>query len=149
MEQGSATFLGLSKLLPDSGSHKGTRNCEAQGCEKSTREGKPFCSNHIAQSPYIMLIQSKLDGRAEEEKVLEKGRRLISQSGFFVKEALLLLRTKDFTAKSFSRRLDISHKATERLIDLLVRWGQVKRTQTARGGSTISGLAPRDLADGI
>ena len=149
MEQGSATFLGLHRLLPGPGSHKGTRNCSSTGCSKSTREGKPFCSNHIAQSPYIMLIQSKLDGRAAEEVMLEKGRRLIPQNGFFVKEALLLLRTKDFTAKSFSRRLDISHKATERLIDLLVRWGQVKRTQTARGGSTVSGLAPQDLADGI
>jgi len=149
MDPGSAPLFGLRPLLPESGTHKGTRNCEAQGCSKSTREGKPFCSKHVESSPYIQSIQRQLDNRAIEEAMLEGGRRLLNQNGFFVRESLLLLRTKDFTAKSFSRRLDISHKAAERLIDLLVRWGYARRVKTSRGGSTVSGIAPMDLADGI
>ena len=149
MDPSPASLFGLRPLLPEPGTHKGTRDCEAGGCSKSTREGKPYCSKHVESSPYIQSIQRQLDKRAAEEKVLERGIRFVDQSGFFVRESLLLLRTKDFTAKSFSRRLDISHKAAERLIDLLVRWGYAKRIKTSRGGSTVSGIAPMDLADGI
>jgi hypothetical protein len=149
MEPNPPSLFGLRPLLPSSGTHKGTRDCEAVGCRKSTREGKPYCSNHIEKAPYIVGILGKLDQRAQEEAILEKGRRHIPQDGFFVKEAVLLLRTKDFTIKSFSRRLDISHKAAARLVDLLVKWGHAKQVKTARGGKTISGLAHKDLVDGI
>ena len=149
MDDDPTPLFGLRPLLPDSGTHKGTRDCEEKGCSKSTREGKPFCSKHIELSPYIQSIQAQLDKRDAEEQVLEKGTRLIDRNGFFVREAVLLLRTKDFTAKSFSRRLDISHKAAARLVDLLIRWGHAQRVRSTRVGSTISGIAPMDLADGI
>jgi hypothetical protein len=149
MDPNPPNLFGLRPLLPNSGSHKGTRDCEADGCRKSTREGKPYCSKHIENAPYIKSIQAQLDQRDAEELVLEKGRRLISKDGFFVREAVLLLRTKDFTVKSFSRRLDISHKAAGRLIELLVRWKLAKEVKTSRGGKTISGLRTKDLVDGI
>ena len=149
MEQSLPDLTNLRPLLPSPGLHKGTRSCEVKGCSKTTREGKPYCSPHVNESPYIQKILRKLEGRNAEQVLLEKPRRLIPKDGFFVKEALLLLRTKDFTAKSFSRRLDISHKASERLIDLLVRWGYAERVKSARGGTTVRGTAPRDLADGI
>lgn len=149
MENEPFALFGLRPLLPDAGSHKGTRDCEVVGCSKSTREGKPFCSKHIESAPYIQEILGKLAARAEEEEILDRGRKLIPQDGFFVRESILLLRTKDFTIKSFSRRLDISHKAAARLVELLLRWGHAKESKTSRGGKTISGLGDKDLVDGI
>jgi len=149
MDDELTPLFGLRPLLPESGTHKGTRDCSEIGCSKSTREGKPFCSKHIELSPYIQSIRDQLAKRDDEEKALEAGKRLIAPNGFFVREAVLLLRTKEFTAKSFSRRLDISHKAAARLVDLLIRWGHARRVRSIRGGSTISGIAPMDLADGI
>jgi len=149
MEHEPLSLFGLRPLLPDPGLHKGTRDCEADGCRKTTREGKPYCSKHIELGSYIQEVLTELDRAATEEAILESGRGEVPRQGFYVREALLLLRTKDFTVKSFSRRLDISHKATDRLICFLIQWGLAKRSRSQRGGDTISGLAPKDLVDGI
>ena len=141
-------FAGLRPLRPGPGLHKGTRDCEAKGCAKTTREGKPFCSAHIEQAKYIQKILGILETRDQEEVALEQG-EVIGRASFLVKEATLLLRTKDFTSKSFSRRLDLSHDATARLVDLLVDWGVAKREKSRSGGCTIVGTAPKDLADGL
>jgi predicted HTH transcriptional regulator len=144
-------LAGLRAVIPDPGLHKGTRECEVTGCGKTTREGKPYCSKHIEHAPYIQEVQRRLDRRAGEESLLEDetGTKTIPCDGFFVNEAILLLRTRDFTIKSFSRRLDITHKAAERLIVHLVEWGHAKRKKTSRGGNTVVGVAPKDLVDGI
>lgn len=140
---------GLRAIIPDPGLHKGTRECEVVDCGKTTREGKPFCSRHIESAPYIQEVQARLARRAGEEAILEAGVDEVPCDGFFVNEAILLLRTRDFTVKSFSRRLDISHKATERLLVFLAEWGHATRKKTSRGGNTIVGTAPKDLVDGI
>lgn len=149
MDDPTPDLFGLRRLLPESGSHKGTRDCESPDCTKSTREGKPFCSKHIESSPYIRVILAKLAKRDQEVKILEDFVKEIPLNGFFVREALLLLRTKDFTIKAFSRRLDISHKAAERLIAFLIEKDYAKLLKTTRGGRTVRGTGPRDLIDGI
>jgi hypothetical protein len=142
-------LAGLRAIIPDPGLHKGTRECEVDGCGKTTREGKPYCSKHIEQSPYIQEVQKRLDLRAAEETLLEHRPADIPCDGFFVNEAILILRTRDFTVKSFSRRLDISHRAAENLIVRLVEWGHIRRKKTSRGGNVVIGTAPKDLVDGI
>ena len=140
----------LRPILPQGGSHKGTSPCKAKGCTRSTREGKPFCSNHIESAPYVAHILGILKGRDEEAQILEHEDGGIKKSGFFYKETLLLLRSKNFTAKGLSRRLDISHHAAERLIVLMANDGLCRRSETQRGDTTISGLGPKDLSgDGL
>jgi predicted HTH transcriptional regulator len=114
---------------------------------KSTREGKPFCSVHIENAPYVQRILGILRERNKEEEKLNKTRGRIPKDGFFYRETLLLLRTKDFTAKGLARRLDISHHAAKRLIALVANDGLAKRSQTSRGDLTISGLGKMDLAE--
>jgi hypothetical protein len=145
----SPPLFGLRAIVPDAGLHKGPRECEIDGCGKTTREGKPFCSKHIEHAPYIQEVLWRLEKRATEEAILDAGVELPPCEGFFVNEAILILRTRDFTVKSFSRRLDISHRAAERLIDLLVEWGHAMRKRTSRGGNMVRGVAPKDLIDGI
>jgi hypothetical protein len=133
-------------VIPDGGQHKGTSPCKAKGCERSTREAKPYCSDHIERAPYVAHILEILAARDEEEAKLEAGSGGIPKQGFFYKETLLLLRSKNFTAKGLSRRLDITHRAAERLIDLMHEDKLALRKFTKRGDMTISGLGPRDLA---
>jgi predicted HTH transcriptional regulator len=133
-------------VLPEGGQHKGTSTCQSPGCAKSTREGKPFCSLHIEQSRYVKQILQILADREKEEEILNRERGKISPQGFFVRETLILLRTKDFTAKGLSRRLDLSHHAAKRLISMMATWGLAKKSKTQRGDMTISGLGERDLS---
>ena len=133
-------------VLPEGGQHKGTSPCQASGCMRSTREGKPYCSDHIENAPYVKSILGILAARNEEERVLELKRGKIPQNGFFYRETLLLLRTKDFTTKGLARRLDISHHAAARLINLIARDGLARKGETSRGDLTLSGLGARDLA---
>ena len=138
-------FEMLRQVIPQGGQHKGTSPCNKDGCKKTTREGKPFCSAHIENSPYVQRILGILDGRAKEEETLNKQRGRIDPEGFFYRETLLLLRSKDFTAKALARRLDISHHAAERLISMMSADKLARKNKTSRGDTTISGLGPRDL----
>lgn len=137
-------------VLPDGGQHKGTSNCRAPGCPKTTREGKPYCSKHIESAPYIKVILGKLADRKAEEKLLDEPddeNPLNLNKSFFVRETLLLLRTKDFTSKGLARRLDITHDASKRLISLMHSAGIARMRKTSRGDLTISGVGPRDLRE--
>ena len=140
-------FEMLRPVLPLGGQHKGTSSCRAPRCAKSTREGKPFCSGHIEHAPYVKQILETLRKRRAEAAKLESFRGRIPRNGFFYRETLLLLRSKDFTSKGLARRLDISHRAAERLIGIMAKDGLVKRASTPRGDLTISGLGDHDLAE--
>ncbi len=133
-------------IVPNSGQHKGSSHCSHPSCSKTTREAKPFCSAHIENAPYVQKILAELQRRADEETVLERARGKIPTDGFFYRETLLLLRTKDFTVKGLARRLDLSHEAAARLIVLMAADKLAIKSSTSRGDLTISGLGSRDLA---
>lgn len=40
-------------------SGKIVRHCEADGCERSTREGKPFCPEHLFESAYARRVHEE------------------------------------------------------------------------------------------
>jgi len=138
----------LRSILADGGTHKGTSSCSAKGCTKTTREGKPYCSNHIECGWYIRVILSKLASASEEAAILDNpdGGEL-PRDGFYVREGLLLLRMGSYTAKGFSRKLDLSHDAAKRLIEMLAKWGLARMNRTPRKDLTISGLGKPDLAE--
>ncbi|MHC4180278.1 MAG: hypothetical protein ACYSWU_22465 [Planctomycetota bacterium] len=139
-------FEVLRAILPEGGQHKGTSSCQGEGCPKSTREGKPYCSAHITQSSYVRKILAELAQRDAEEVILEKRRGRIDPGGFFYRETLFLLRIKDFTAKGLSRSLDLSHHATERLILMMAADKLATKARTSRGDLTISGIGEKPLS---
>ncbi len=134
-------------VVPDGGQHKGTSNCKAKRCPKSTRDGKPYCSRHIEEAPYVKAILKKLANRAKEEKLLVEAKRSLAPDSFLIRETILLLRTKDYSAKGLARRLDIPHVASKRLIFLMNKKGLAKRHESSRGEVSISGLGERDLRE--
>lgn len=102
-----------------------TDRCHKPGCNASTREGKPFCSDHIENCDYIKKVLAEIDRRDNESRVLDSG-RWVAQNGHLVREALLLLDGGTFTAARLGRMLDISEKAADTLIRMMARKGYVR-----------------------
>jgi len=134
-------------IQPDGGGHKGTSVCRHEGCTKTTREAKPYCSEHIENGWYIQRVLAELERAEEEEAILASGEGRIPRTGFYYRETLLLLRSKDFTGKGLARRLDICHPAALRLIVLLTEDGLARSSMTSRGDMTVSGTGSQDLLE--
>lgn len=137
----------LRPIIPDGGTHKGTSECQDRSCGKSTREGKPYCSKHIEQGWYIRQVIAQLKEAEQELADLEKADHEdpVRIGGFYIRETLLLLRMGSYSIKALSRRLDVSHLAARRLIDMLDALGMAVKKETS-GGLTISGIGAPDLA---
>jgi hypothetical protein len=102
-----------------------TDHCRHPGCGASTREGKPYCSNHIEHCEYIQKVLAEIDRRDNESRVLDSG-RWVAQNGHLVREALLILDGGTFTAARLGRMLDITEKAADTLIRMMARKGYVR-----------------------
>jgi len=139
-------FETFKPIIPEGGHHKGTSVCQESGCSRTTREGKPFCSDHIESSPYVQEILGVLAERNIEARILEQGVGRIDKEGYFYKETLLLLRSKNYTARGLARRLDLTFKAARRLIILITSDGLARCKETSKGDLYISTLGEKDLA---
>ena len=111
--------------------------CSAEDCNKTTREGKPYCSEHIMLSPYVAQILEELKIKDEEEKKLSNGEE-ISQEGHLIRETLLLLEQASYTSAKLSRLVDISHTAAEALIMQMHRLGLARISRGEHGGLMVS-----------
>lgn len=50
------------------------RSCASTGCPLTTREGKPYCPEHVGRHPYVREILGQLAARDEEfERVRARG----------------------------------------------------------------------------
>ena len=69
--------------------HRGSRHCEAPGCDQSTREAKPFCPKHVELSPYVQNVMAALrDAELEISQVRQFGRRAVSPTRLVSQEIL-------------------------------------------------------------
>lgn len=106
----------------------GTRKCDANGCWKNTREGKPFCPDHVGHNPYVAEILARL--AAEEAE-----RKRLTPSEMILEEILVVLVGRGgvasvrFVAKTTTYETKLVTKAFE----ILARRKRVKLTTTNRG----------------
>ena len=126
------------RLVPPevSSSRPTASKCKLTSCDKSTREGKPYCSGHIEHGPYIRKIINELILRDTEAKILDEG-GAIPNGGHLVRETMLLLAHNTYTAARLARLLDISHPAVNTLIKLLASRSMAKMGRTERGSITV------------
>ena len=115
--------------------------CRADDCSKATREGKPYCSEHVEHSPYVRRIIEELALRDQEADDLSAG-KTISRDGHLVRETLLMLEQGSYTSAKLSRLMDISHSSTETLIRVMDEMGLAVMSKTDRGALVISKLEP-------
>ena len=121
--------------VPSTGKAANPR-CNEKSCKRTTREGKPYCSDHVELSTYVKTILTQLDLRDSEAERLAAG-KTIARRGHLIRETLLMLTQGSYTAAKLSRLMDIGHKAAETLIRIMDKQGLAKMGKTDRGALTI------------
>lgn len=59
-------FRSRLDFAPETRSTSGTRLCDVPGCRETTREGKPYCPDHVEMNPYVQQLLSMLSTQEEE-----------------------------------------------------------------------------------
>ena len=126
-------------IRPSGPSDSRTRFCAAAGCILTTREGKPYCPDHVDRHPYVQNLLSALAEREDEEsKVKQRGARAVNPEGLAVKELILHLSLHGArTEERLCRELQMEPKVLDGYINSLKRRGIIAFGRTNRGSTVI------------
>ena len=118
--------------------------CEAAGCTETTRNGKPYCTNHVELLPYVNRLIDTLEARdAELERVAKRGPRSVDPQGITAQEILLQLKLYGGrTIARLSRDLMLEENVVESYGRALAKLGCVSIGRHRRGLL----LNPEDLS---
>ena len=119
-----------------------TRACEREGCMQTTREGKPFCPDHVEHHTYVRSILKVLEEReAEREAVRRHGPKAVDLAGLTAQELVLHLSLHGSrTVERLSREFQLDSEVIKGYVNALQIKGTVILGRTTRG-STVVGLA--------
>jgi predicted transcriptional regulator len=138
MRHTTIDISGLRHLLR---SRRGeTQHCKTEGCPRATREGKPFCSEHVEQHPYVAgLIERLAQREAEEAKVHKQGARAVSIDGLAATEIMQHLSFHGGrTVERLSRELNMEVKTLQGYVSALKRKRLVSLTRNKRGSTVVT-----------
>jgi len=116
-----------------------TKKCEI--CEKATREGKPFCPEHVEHNDYVRDILQILEVQAEEHaKVLTRaGIRAITSDSLTAREMVKVLSVRGTsTVNRISREMNLDLKLVEVYARYLVKRQITHSGITTRGARTLT-----------
>ena len=115
------------------------RSCKITGCQNSTREGKPFCPDHVERHDYVQGILEILARReAEEDRVRRKGASAVDPQGLTAQELILhLSQHGSRTVERLSREFQLESEVMRDYIDALLERGLVQIGRTARGSPIV------------
>lgn len=121
-----------------------TRHCSAANCARATREGKPFCSEHVERLPYVQGLLDQLAAREDEEdRVRKRGTRAVDPNGLTAREILLSLWVNgDRTVARLARELNMDFETLKVYVAALKRKGLVTVKPTRRGAGIVT-LVPQ------
>jgi len=104
-----------------------SRTCAEPDCIKTTREGKPYCPEHIIKMPRVQQLLLQMADREKEVEEAEKGLDQLKDhleehpDSLLIKELLLRLRTQGpQTIDSLPKSLQISSTAVNSYVLLLL-----------------------------
>ena len=117
------------------------RRCTQPGCYKATREGKPFCTRHIAGQLYVQELLARLDGQRQElEQVRKRGAIAVDPGGLTAREMLREVTQNGARGlKRLARDMGLDVVATRAYVDALVRRGRLRWA----GGARVALAVPR------
>jgi len=118
---------------------QGSRSCDVDSCAHPTREGKPFCPNHVEEHPYVQAILDTLElRRAEEAKVKVRGAGAVDPDGLTARELLLHLTLHGArTVERLSRELQLEVRVLEGYVGALNQRGLIHVGRTHRGSTIV------------
>jgi predicted HTH transcriptional regulator len=117
-----------------------TRKCTSIGCTKSTNEGKPFCAEHLKDTPAVQIILQEIqDQTDEQERVRTKGWKAVDMAGITAEEILIHLKNHgERTTGRLSRELNIDEFTIKRYVQALKNNNLVTTGRTNRGATTVT-----------
>jgi predicted HTH transcriptional regulator len=127
---------GMFSLGPDNQ----TRICQEEGCFETTRERKPYCTDHFKQHPYVQQLLKQLSERdAEDRRVLMEGSIAVNLDGITVKEIIQLLKQKGpRTEQRLIRELHLDSSMVHNYVVALRKKGLIKNRTTPRFDQVIT-----------
>lgn len=115
----------------------GTRFCDVHSCPNTTREGKPYCTDHVDHHPYVQDLLSQLD---DNETALARARLkgIVDLDSQAVQELLLHLNLHGArTEERLVRELHVDAKALKAILAKLTKAGKVQLGLTTRGSTVV------------
>jgi hypothetical protein len=106
---------------------------------KTTREGKPYCPDHVERHPYVQSILDVLAEReAETNRVRKKGSSAVDPAGLTAQELVLHLSLHGSrTVERLSREFQLESRVIEDYVDALRVQGKVVLGRTTRGSTVV------------
>jgi len=113
--------------------NKITLDCEL--CGAITREGKPYCSEHVHMQPYVEHLLSQLAAQEKEhERVLVKGTRAANLKSLTAKELKMHLHLfGPRTVNRLARELNLDSSVIAIYVKKMERAKVVSTSVTRRG----------------
>lgn len=112
-----------------------TRHCELPDCGVATRAGKPFCSTHVQEHPYIQeLLHIMMDREIEEARVRQVGSHAVACDGLNAQEILRFVRANgERTVPRLARDLNMDLTILKCYVDALKRRRMIRLSKNKRG----------------
>lgn len=116
------------------------RACDAPGCVERTREGKPYCPDHVDHLPYVQeLLVALADREAQDEAVQKRGARAVDmEASLTVQEILLHLELHGArTEERLVREINLDAKTLDGYLKALAKRKIITFGRTKRGSVTV------------
>ena len=116
-----------------------TRSCHHKGCAQTTREGKPYCPDHVESHDYVQGILAIIHRReAEEDRVRKEGPGAVDPEGLTAQELVLHLSLHGSrTVERLSREFQLEAPVMHNYVDALCTRGLVVLGRTTRGSTVV------------
>jgi len=113
-----------------------------QVCKEPTSDGKPYCIKHIEQLPQSLAVQSKIEARDEELRVIAaRGARAVDLEGVCAREVLAVLAQGPQTVKKLTVALDMPPAVRDALVSALSRAGKIKTIESVVKGKIVKSFS--------
>lgn len=127
-------------IIPEgSSSRLGPRHCEAPGCPHTTREGKPFCTDHVEMNPHAKKVVVGLTQQEKDDERAARSRRKVNTNGI---TATSVLQNVSYygprTKERLCRELNVDMDVLDGYVQALLKEGKISLGQTRRGSEVVS-----------
>jgi hypothetical protein len=120
------------------------RKCNIEGCKRSTKEGKFYCTDHVEESPYVQKLLERADRMQEEKDFAKRGRtrgrdyKLDGTSENIKDIVMHLALYGPRTIERLQRELNLEEKVVRTFVGWLGKRGKVTTSRTKRGSTVIT-----------
>jgi hypothetical protein len=119
-----------------------TRSCSADECVLATREGKPYCPEHVELNPYSRRVAADIRRRADEDDRIRQGLTAptdVNLRGITAQEILQnLVDHGARTKQRLCRELNLEISVIDVYIDALLAHNIITLSLTTRGSTMVS-----------